>query len=119
MGFRLDEATFNYDFYTLPINPEVGYRQVMHVDDLHMVSSVKEENKQAAYEFIKFGTFGTAGILSSFEYRDTLENPSPYVYFPPVKNNEISTYFNNLEQYPDRIKYMYNNQDKSFRGDSW
>lgn len=107
---------FKYDFYPLPIDPKVGYKQMVHVDTIYMTTGVKDENKQAAFEFLKWVTYGVDGTLSKFKLREDMENPIPRVMLPSTSHPKVEEYYNNLD-IPNGVKYMYANLDKSCKGD--
>lgn len=107
---------FKYDFYPLPHDSQVGYKESIHIDHAFMTHTTKD--KDAAFELLKWITYSPKGILANFDLRKEVEKPNPYVYIPPTHNKEISHIFNN-SHYVEGIKYIYNNLDKAHRGDNF
>lgn len=111
-----DRIKFNYDYYPLPIDSKVGYKESIHIDHAFMTHTTKD--KEAAFELLKWITYSTKGVLASFALRKEVEKPDPYLYIPPTHNKEISDIFND-SHYVNGIKYIYNNLDKAHRGDNF
>lgn len=105
---------FNYDYYPLPHDKSTDYKQVIHVDPLFMTTGVKEENKQAAFEVLKFATYGRDGNLARFKLREEMEKPAPFIAIPASNHPDVAEKFLESDT-PDGVKYMYENLDKSYR----
>ncbi len=114
-------STMNYkfDFYPLPQDPAVGYREGVHADHAFLLAGAKDP--QAAYEFMKFKTFGKDGCLVRLEqgknYVNAEGKPAPSFFIPATSQPEVIAAFKALEFVPEGIKYMYDNKDKGFRAD--
>lgn len=115
----ISTMNYQYDFYPLPQDPAVGYREGIHADHAFLLSSGKAS--QAAYEFMKYKTFGKDGCLFRLEqgknYKDAEGNPAPYFFIPATNQPDVVAAFKALEFVPEGIKYMYDNKDKGFRAD--
>lgn len=111
------KLSFEFDYYPLPYDPEVGYKQATHINQIYMTSTVKEENKKATFEFFKWMTYGYEGNMAKFRSREGMEDPRPRAYLPPTTHPTVVEYYNNLEEMPSGVKYMYEHMDSSYRVD--
>lgn len=108
---------FNFDYYPLPHDSSVGYKQAVHIDHMFMTSMVKEENKRAAFEFMKWMTYGYEGNIAKFDLRKSSEDPKPRAFIPATTHPEVLEEYNDIDNIPNGVKYMYKNMDKSYRVD--
>lgn len=110
---------YKYDFYPLPQDPSVGYREGVHADQAYMLSNAKSPD--AAYAFLKWISFGKDGSL----YRlNTMKNavddkgqPTHDFFIPATNDKDVVSAFKALDYVPNGIKYMFDHKDKGFRGD--
>jgi multiple sugar transport system substrate-binding protein len=115
----IKSMNYKYDFYPLPQDASVGYREGVHADHAYMMSTAK--SPEASYEFLKWISFGKDGSL----YRiDALKNKvdengqaAPDFYIPATNDADVVSAFKALDFVPNGIKYMFDNKDKGFRGD--
>lgn len=103
---------FNWDFYTQPSDPAVGHRMEAEADFVFMLNTTKD--KEAAYEFLKWISFGEEGVLATLEARDKVENPVPYIYLPVTQTSAIKEKIEESKIIPEGLKYFYNNLDKGY-----
>lgn len=110
---------YKFDMYPLPQDPTVGYREAMHADHAFMLSTAKDP--QAAFELLKWLTYGKDGVLARLNYfmnkQDGNGNPAPDFFIPVTRDPEIANFFNGLDIVPEGVKYMYAHMDKAFRAD--
>lgn len=111
--------SYKYDMFPLPQATEIGYRQTLHADHAYMMSTAKSPD--AAFEFLKWITYGKDGILARLDLMknkvDGDGKPAPDFFIPCSKDAEVVKAFESLEYVPAGVKYMYNNMDKAFRAD--
>jgi len=110
---------YRYDLYPLPQDPAVGYKEAVHADHAFMMSTAK--NPQAAFELLKWRSYGTKGILTRL---DILKNKvdadgkaAPDFFIPVSNDPEVVSAFKALDYVPEGVKYMFDNVDKGFRAD--
>lgn len=110
---------YKFDLFPMPQDPEVGYRQVLHADYAYMTSTAKEP--EAAYQFVKWMSFGKQGIISRLELEknkvDGEGKPTPDFFIPSSNDPDVVAAFEALEIVPNGVKYMHKNMNKTFRGD--
>lgn len=118
----LKDLSFNWDFYPIPQDPDVGYKEIVHSDYGIMLSTAKDP--EAAYELLKFLTYGKDGLMVRMEYRkDYFANastemlPEPYFIIPASNHPDVVAAFDSYDYVPKGLKYMYKNLDKSIKGD--
>jgi len=118
----LNDLTFEWDFYPVPQDPSIGYREIVHSDYGIMLSTAKDP--QAAYELLKFLTYGKDGLMVRMEYRkdyfagaSTEKVPEPYFIVPANSHPDIAKALDSYDYVPNGIKHMYKNLDKSVKGD--
>lgn len=110
--------TFNWDYYPIPAETKESAKQIVHADYGMMLSTAQDP--QAAWEFLKFLTFGKDGLITRMNLQsqlnqDTLNNNRFTI--PASTDPQVSELFNQYENVPDGVKYMYNHMDKSVKGD--
>ncbi|WP_163195431.1 ABC transporter substrate-binding protein [Clostridium thermarum] len=110
---------YKYDFYPIPIDPAVGYKEIIHADHGFMMSTA--QSPEAAFEFLKWITYGTQGTLVRLEIEknkvDADGNPTPEFFIPATSAEEVVKVFKEMDIVPEGVKFMYDNMDKSYRGD--
>lgn len=110
---------YKYDFYPLPQDPSVGYREVLHADHAFMTSTAK--SKEAAFELLKWISYGKEGTLARMDlYKNKVDaegKPSPEFFIPSTIDGDVVEAFKELDFVPEGIKYMFDKKDKAFRGD--
>lgn len=109
---------FKWDYYPIPAPTKEQSKQIVHADYGLMLSTAKDP--QAAYELLKFITFGKDGLITRMELqnRRNKDNPTNNRFtIPSSSHPDVSARFNGYEQVPDGVKYMYNHMDKSVKGD--
>lgn len=126
MGFHgtwdmswIKTMNYRFDMYPLPKDPEVGYRQAVHYNHAFMMSNAKYP--EAAFQFLKWISYGKDGTLTRFDiYKNLVDadgNPAPDYYIPATTHPDVVKAFEAIEIVPEGVKYLYKNIDKTFRGD--
>jgi multiple sugar transport system substrate-binding protein len=106
---------FKWDYYPIPAPTKEESKQVVHADYGMMLSTAKEP--QAAFELLKFFTYGKDGLLVRMEQQNTSDVLTSRFTIPPNTHPDVSAKFNASKNVPDGVKYMYNHMDKSVKGD--
>jgi multiple sugar transport system substrate-binding protein len=113
------QYTFDFDYYTIPFDPELGFRTQAHVDTAMMLATA--EHPEAAFELLKFITYGKDGVLARLNIMqqivDASGNPAPEFFIPSTNHPEVVETFENISYIPKGVIYMYKNMDKAVRGD--
>lgn len=102
------KTDFAFDFYPMPTDSDIEQRIQTHFDFAYMTTKVTEENRKAAYELLKFITYGE-GCLIRIEQnmKDLEETPTSYkVYIPASADPDVVAAFD-ATPLADGIKYMY------------
>lgn len=110
--------TFNWDYYPIPAATKESAKQIVHADYGVMLSTAQDP--QAAWEFLKFLTFGKDGLITrmNLQRERNESNPTNNRFTIPASSHpEVSELFNEYKNVPDGVKYMYNHMDKSVKGD--
>lgn len=113
-----NELEFNWDFY--PVPQVVEGRVPIHVDYCWMTTDVKEENLEAAWAFLRYVTYSTAGNLARLTMYDEdhiTDSMSNVYYIPCTQNEEVIEKFRSLPYVTDAVLYIYDNLDKGYQGD--
>ena len=101
------KSNFKFDFYPVPTAEGIPQRIQMHVDFCYMTTKVTEENRQAAWEFLKFISFRKEGCLIRLEDMQNVSGTKNLeVYVPASADPEVLAAFDE-SVYVDGIKYMY------------
>lgn len=112
------KLNFNWDYYPIPAPTKESSKQIVHADYGMMLSTAQDP--QAAWEFLKFLTFGKDGLITRMNLQNKLNENSPTnnrFTIPASSHPDVSALFNEYENVPDGVKYMYNHMDKSVKGD--
>lgn len=106
---------FNWDYYPVPAKDKDDAKMIVHADYGMMLSTA--ENPQAAYELLKFYTFGRDGLLARMEQAENGESRTSRFTIPASSHPDVVERFTSSESVPEGIKYMYNHMDNSVKGD--
>lgn len=106
---------FKWDYYPIPAPTKEESKQIVHADYGMMLSTAKDP--QAAFEFLKFFSYGKDGLLVRMEQQSTSDILTTRFTIPPNTHPDVSAKFNASKNVPDGVKYMYNHMDKSVKGD--
>lgn len=106
---------FDWDYYPIPAETKEDSKMIVHADYGMMLSSAKDP--QAAYELLKFFTFGRDGLMARLSQAETGEDRTSRFTIPSSSHPDIVEKFNAAKNVPDGIKYMYNHMDHSVKGD--
>ena len=106
---------FKWDYYPIPANSEDESKMIVHADYGMMLSTT--ENPEAAYELLKFYTFGRDGLMARMDQAENGESRTSRFTIPASSHPDVVKRFNSSENVPEGIKYMYNNMDNSVKGD--
>ena len=106
---------FKWDYYPIPAKTKGDSKQVVHADYGIMLSSAKDP--AAAFELLKFFTYGKDGLLVRMEQQSKKNYQNNRFTIPPSSHPEVYEKFNSSSKVPDGVKYMYNNMEKSVKGD--
>lgn len=99
---------FDFDMYPVPTGDGLDERIQAHFDFAYMTTNVTEENRDAAYAFLKFITYGDGCKIRLKANVDQYENnPNAFkIYIPASADPEVIAAFEETP-YADGIKYMY------------
>ena len=106
----LENASYAYDFYPVPTMDGLPEKIQTHFDFAYMTTKVTEENRDAAYAFLKYITYSKEGNMIKLQERKAAyeEDPKTWDSFVPAScYPEIMEYFENEFPVTDGIKYMY------------
>ena len=106
----LENASYDYDFYPVPTQDGLPEKIQTHFDFAYMTTKVTEENRDAAYAFLKFITYSKEGNMIKLQERQEAyeEDPKTWDSFVPAScYPEIMEYFENEFPVTGGIKYMY------------
>ncbi len=109
---------FNWDFYPVPQCKEG--RVPVHVDYCWMTTDIKEENVEAAWEFIKFVTYSSEGNIARLTTydEDHITDDMNYTYYIPVTTDAaVIEKFKSLPYVTDQILYIFDNIENGFLND--
>ncbi len=112
------QLTFNWDYYPIPAKTKESSKQIVHSDYGMMLSTAQDP--KAAWEFLKFLTFGKDGLITRMNLQSRLNEDSlnnNRFTIPASTHPEVSELFNGYKNVPDGIKYMYNHMEQSVKGD--
>lgn len=126
MGFHgtwdwswLKTVPWKFDFYPLPQDPKVGFRQSVHANYVIMSSTTKYPKE--AFAFAKFISFSPTGITARLKIRENFKNangePEPSFIIPGTMHPTVIAKFNSMKVVPEGVKYLLRNLDKTFTGD--
>jgi maltose-binding protein MalE len=109
---------FNWDFYPVPAREKGEGKQIVHADYGFMLSTA--EYPDAAWELLKFISFGRDGLLVRMGLQE--ENAGGMYannrFTIPVSSHpDVVAAFTQSAKVPEGVKYMYNNMDKSVKAD--
>jgi ABC-type glycerol-3-phosphate transport system substrate-binding protein len=100
-------GNFGFDMFPVPTGDGLEERIQTHFDFAYMTNKVTEENRDAAYEFLKFITYGDGCLIRMQANMDQFENnPNAFkIYIPASADADVLAAF---EETPlaDGIKYM-------------
>jgi len=112
----LRNLPFNWDFYTYPFDPAVGYRTQSHADQAVMLSTT--EYPEAAFALLRFMTYGRNGTMFRLQ-REANHPDGPSFFIPATRHPEVVAFFESLDFVPNGVMYAYANLDRSVRGDHY
>ena len=104
-----NKGTFEFDVYPMPTDSDFDQRIQTHFDFAYMTTKVTQENRKAAYEFLKFITYGDGCLIRIEENMKLLkEMPTAFkIYIPASQDPDVMAAFEATDIVPG-IKYMYN-----------
>lgn len=108
----------NWDYYPIPGATAEGGKQIVHADYGMMLSTAQDP--QAAYEVLKFFTFGKDGLLARMTQQDENANglyANNRFTVPASSHPEVAAKFDSCVNVPDGVKYMYAHMDNAVKGD--
>ena len=106
----LENASYDYDFYPVPTGDGLPEKIQTHFDFAYMTTKVTEENRDAAYAFLKFITYSKEGNMIKLAERKAAyeEDPKTWDSFVPAScYPEVMEEFEDNFPVTDGIKYMY------------
>lgn len=112
-----ENLKFDWEYYPAPQSSQG--RLPLHVDYCWLTTSVSEENKAAAWQFLRFATYSREGNLVRMTSYDEehYSDMNQGFYIPCTTNEEVVEKFRNLPNVTEAIIYMYDNIDKSYFSD--
>lgn len=131
LAFAVDTGTWdstlkryeNCEFYPYPQDKSTPGRINVHVDHCFMTTAVKKENKEAAFQVLRYLTYSTEGNLARLSMY-TEENEGVYSlvndkYYPIVTTNEVVVMFKSLPSVKKVDIYLLENIKNGYRADPW
>lgn len=117
----LYELKFNWTHWPYPQGADSKGRLPMHIDHSFMTTAVTEDNVEAAFEVLRYLTYGVEGNITRLSMFDE-ENAGKYVlnnryYIPCTIHPDVAEKFESLPEVNEAIIYMYENIENSFRAD--
>ncbi len=109
----LKDLSYEWDFYTIPFSPEVGFRTQAHNDVMMMTAAAQDP--QAAFLLLKYLTYGKDGCLKRLE-RAVANND---LFIPTTQHPEVVAAFEAVEYVPAGVMYMYKHMENSIHGDHY
>ncbi len=106
--------SYRWDLYPLP-QADKGWRQAIHADHAFLGATAKYP--VAAYQFMKWLTFSPDGIGAAVELYNTREPPD--FVLPGTNHPDIMKLFATQKGVPAGVAYMFQHQDKTFKGDPY
>lgn len=101
-------GNFAFDMYPVPTGDGLEERIQTHFDFAYMTTNVTEENRQAAYEFLKFITYGEGCLIRVADNIEQYNNrPAAFkIYIPASADPNVLAAFDEMPV-AEGIKYMY------------
>ena len=117
----LYELDYNWTLWPYPQGAETKGRLPMHIDHSFMTTGVTEENAEAAFEVLRYLSYGVEGNITRLSMFDE-ENEGKYVlnnkyYIPCTNHPDVAAKFESLPEVNEALIYMYENIENSFRAD--
>lgn len=117
----LYELKFNWTHWPYPQGANSEGRLPMHIDHSFMTTAVTEENVEAAFEVLRYLTYGVEGNITRLSMFDEA-NAGKYIlnnryYIPCTNHPDVAEKFASLPEVNEAIVYMYENIENSFRAD--
>lgn len=110
-------------FLPYPQDPSTPGRINTHIDHCFMTTAVKAENRDAAFQVLRYLTYSTEGNLARLSMY-TEENEGIYAlkndkYYPIVTTKEVIDKFKTLPSVKDVDIYLIENIKNGYRADPW
>lgn len=117
----LYELEYNWTLWPYPQGEDTKGRLPMHIDHSFMTTAVTEENAEAAFEVLRYLSYGVEGNITRLSMFDE-ENEGKYVlnnkyYIPCTNHPDVAEKFESLPEVNEALIYMYENIENSFRAD--
>ncbi len=111
------EYTFAFDFYPIPGAEGREPNIITYTDHAFITSTTK--NPDAAYEVLKFVTFGDGGYqaLLAYEAEQQANGIEPNLWLPMSQHPAQQAAFETLDYVPEGMKWMFKNLDQAVVGD--
>ncbi len=111
------------EFYPCPQDASTPGRINLHVDHCFMTTAVANENKEAAFQVLRYITYSTEGNLARLSMY-TEENEGAYSlindkYYPIVTTPEVIEKFKELPSVKEVDIYLIENIKNGYRADPW
>ena len=108
----------NWDYYPIPcVSPESA-KQIVHADYGMMLSTAKDP--EAAFQLLKFFTYGRDGLLVRMTQQDENANglyANNRFTVPASTHPDVAAMFESTVNTPAGVKYMYAHMDRAVKGD--
>ncbi len=112
---------FNWDYYPIPQDPAVGYKNPAGFNYVFMTPVVKAENKQAAYEVAKFLGHGSYGnivrLQNAYDRPDEATGTHAPNFVPASLHPDVIAKLKESKTIKPGEMFMYENMANSVRGD--
>lgn len=115
----------NWEYWPYPrANDDSAIKVPVHVNHTYMMATVKEENRAAAYEVLKWVSFGREGNLNKMDIfaarpaEQTADGKLYFLwYFPSTQHPDVVAKFAENPYVTEGLKVVYANIINSFRDD--
>lgn len=108
----------NWDYYPIPGVTADSGKQIVHADYGVMLSTAKDP--EAAFEVLKFFTYGKDGLIARMTQQDENANglyDNNRFTVPASTHPDVAAKFESCVNVPEGVKYMYNHMDNAVKGD--
>lgn len=112
---------FNWDYFPVPQDADVGFKNPAHFNYIFMTTAVKDENKQAAYEVLKYLGHGSQGTLNRLANAYAAEDPETGSHavhaVPATLHPDVIAKLKESKTMKPGEMYLYEKMDNCVRGD--
>ncbi len=108
---------WNFDYYPVPHDPEIGMRIPVHINYTFVSSTTRYPEE--AFLFARFLTYDPRGVIARLNLYSLEDNERLVDWFvPATMHPDVLAHFEDMKV-PEGVKFMLNNLDKTIRIDMW